>query len=268
MNFRKLLLAGAATTAASATFITPTQAAIIDRPHFKVEPIIIVWAVADVDDSTDPLVTDFIVGSGGGTDLIADDGRAVLTGSLVSGALESTEDALGTLDAEIALGGNVIDLETPSSLTAFNPMTASITSGSQNLAWDSSFYVASNTPFSIEALISGASVTTVGSDFSLDDIGYSLAVTETASTGFTHGNAAQSIGGSFPTINNLGDLEDTSTVVYDGLSGGTRTAASSGTIRSQSVRFDATYTFLDGNYDLSEGSGEIQADVVYTFFTP
>ena len=48
-----------------------------------------------------------------------------------------------------------------------------------------------------------------------------------------------------------------------------RTAETPGSIADQSVRFDATYT-LGGSagYDLSQGAGEVEADVVYTVFVP
>lgn len=260
MNFRKLLLAGAATTVASATFITPTQAAIIDRPHFKVEPIIIVWAT-DVSGDV-AIVTDFLVGSGPTpTDLINEDGYAVQTGSL-----STTSDSYGTISALMNVDGIHSDVDVANAVAgALGAFAASETvSGSSNTqTWQSSFYVATNTAFSINAQ---ATPSIEDGDFAVEDIGFELAKNFGTGEdgGETWGAQSQDPGGSFTSVSDLSDLAS-ATLVYDG-TGGTRTASGSGTISQQSVRFDATYTFAPEGYDLSMGSGEIQADVVYTFF--
>lgn len=260
MNFRKLLLAGAATTVASAAFITPTQAAIIDRPHFKVEPIIIVWATDASGGSA--IVTDFLVGSGPSpTDLISEDGFAVQTGTLMT-----TSDAYGNINALMDVDGINPDIDVANavagSITAFS--ASETVSGSSNTqTWQSSFYVATNTAFSINAQ---ATPSIEDGDFSVADIGFEIEKNFATDTdaGLTWGAQSQDPGGSFTAISDLSDLTS-ATLVYDG-TGGTRTASGTGTIAEQSVRFDATYTLAPEGYDLSMGSGEIQADVTYTFF--
>jgi len=70
MSFRKLLLAGAALAVGSVAVAAPASASIIDRPHFKVLGVVIVWAANDADGST-PIATDFVIGDASDTDLIA-----------------------------------------------------------------------------------------------------------------------------------------------------------------------------------------------------
>ncbi len=103
------------------------------------------------------------------------------------------------------------------------------------------------------------------------DIGYSLAVNTTSATDGTitwGANAQDPHSGGTGVVAAVTDLDDlnASTAVF---TGNQRTAASVGTIASQSVRFDATYT-LGGatGYDLSMGAGLIEADVTYTIFVP
>ncbi|MEM9841713.1 MAG: hypothetical protein AAF767_03650, partial [Pseudomonadota bacterium] len=72
MSFRKPLLAGVALAMGAATLVAPAQASIIDRPHFKVLGVVIVWAADDANGNT-PIATDFIINDttgAGDTDLI------------------------------------------------------------------------------------------------------------------------------------------------------------------------------------------------------
>ncbi|MEO1661750.1 MAG: hypothetical protein AAFR51_12225 [Pseudomonadota bacterium] len=261
MTFRKLLLAGAATSVAVATFAAPTQAGIIDRPHFKVEPIIIVWAAGA--DDTGGVVTEFIVGADKpGTDLIAEDGQAVNTGTLTP-----TDDALGTLNSLIDVTNNVAsDLDlVGASAGSLNAFSATETLTGSTPSWESSFYVATNTAFSIDAT---ATETFNDGDFTLADISFSLSNDATSGTvgSISWGAQNQSPNGAFPEVAHLGELGGVGTPVYDGSGDGQRTAGGSGSIADQSVRFDAVYTFTPNGYDLSMGAGEIQADVTYTFY--
>ncbi|MEL6859976.1 MAG: hypothetical protein AAFO74_16435 [Pseudomonadota bacterium] len=259
MTFRKLLLAGAATSVAVATFAAPTQASIIDRPHFKVEPIIIVWA-ADANGSAG-MVTEFIVGSDPNTDLISEDGRAVNTGTLTP-----TDDALGTVNtlvdvsnAETGLNPTTAAAGSVSSFAA----TETLSGSSSTTAWASSFYVATNTAFSINA---EATETLNSGDFVLGDIGFTMSKDATSGTVGTidWGAESQDPSGAFPEVADLGELTS-ETLVFDGTNGN-RTASGTGSIAEQSIRFDVAYSLAPDGYDLSMGSGEIQADVTYTFF--
>lgn len=268
MSFRKLLLAGA-TLAMSTAAVAPAHASIVDRPHFKVLGVVIVWASDNTVAGGTPIATDFVINddaAGDDTDLIggsAVDGRTVVTGTLTPTSDSSTSVGLGTvLDLENGSGTFAsIDTESPSGFSAFNVTGASLTGDA--LTYNSSFYVASNTAFSINGL---ASVENQSGDFDLDDIGYDLDVTVNGTDGtVTFGGSAQNPNGTFPAIADLSAL-NTATPVFQG---DRRTAASTGSIVEQSVRFDATYTLgAGGAYDLSQGAGEIEAAVVYTVFVP
>ncbi|MEL6226434.1 MAG: hypothetical protein AAFR01_05360, partial [Pseudomonadota bacterium] len=105
----------------------------------------------------------------------------------------------------------------------------------------------------------------------LADIGYSLSVTQSGDDGLAFGANAQfphtggATGGVSTGVTALSDMA-TATNVF---TGNQRTAATPGSIASQSVRFDAVYTLGGaGGYDLSQGAGEIEATVTYTVFVP
>lgn len=267
MSFRKLLLAGA-TLVASAAAITPANASIIDRPHFKVLGVVIVWA-AEESTGTAAMATDFIIDNDSGsadTDLIGGtdvDGRTVLTGTLNATADSSSTAGLGSvlrIEDTTSVIQNV-DTDAAGTFAAFDVTDASLTS--DGLEYESSFYIASNTVFNI---VAEATQVEQSGDFELSDIGYNLDVTATGTDGaLTFGGNAQNPNGTFPTVANLAAMGP-NTSVFEGT---LRTAATPGSIVGQSVRFDATYTLGSGGaYDLSQGAGEIKADVVYTVFVP
>lgn len=265
MSYRKLLLAGATLAASTLAITAPANASIIDRPHFKVLGVVIVWAADETNGNT-PIATDFVIDDNapaGDSDLILQNGRTVVTGSLTATADASSTAGLGSvLDIDNA-GGNIVSVNTdsPSTFSAFDVTGASLTSDA--MTYESSFYVASNTAFAIDGV---ATPTAQSGDFELDDIGYSMDVTVTdTDSGLTFGGNAQNPGGSFTSFADLSEVDGSSPVFV----GAQRTAASTGTIVGQSVRFDATYTLgAGGVYDLSQGAGEIKADVVYTVYVP
>ncbi|MEM1035987.1 MAG: hypothetical protein AAGI14_04420 [Pseudomonadota bacterium] len=260
MSFRKSLLAGAVMVASTVAVSLPASASVIDRPHFKVLGLVVVWSG---DGTGGAIANDFVIGT---TDLIggtAQDGTTVLTGSL-----DLTTDA--TVDASTV--GDVLDLtvglaspisidETTPSLTAFDPSAATLTG--EALTYESSFYVASNTAFNINAV---ATETTQSGDFEMSDVSYSLGVTVTDTDGgLTFGGNAQDPQGTFNPVTDFSNLDGT-TDVYEG---GRRTAESAGSLVGQSVRFDATYALnSETAYDLSQGAGELEAEVVYTVYVP
>jgi len=274
MSFRKLLLAGAALAASTAAVATPAHASIIDRPHFKVLGVVIVWAADETNGNT-PIATDFVINDSVGgvaandTDLIggaALDGRTVVTGSLTPTKDATSTAALGdilTIDDDGDATNGVtqsIDTGTPTSFGAFDVTGESL---SGDLTHESSFFVASNTVFNIDG--TATAVTETG-DFDMTDVSFSMGVTVSgtaANDGIDFGGNAQDPGGTFGTFANLGAL--TGTPVYQG---NQRTAASAGSITGQSVRFDATYELGTTGYDLSMGAGEVEAEVVYTVYVP
>lgn len=266
MSFRKLLLAGATLAVSTAALAAPASASIIDRPHFKVLGVVIVWAANDTDGST-PIATDFVIGDASDTDLIAADGRTVVTGSLTA-----TPDAAAVASAGFAaldLNGTEIgdgdgDLDLDDTFAAFDVTTATI--GGAALTYNSSFYVASNTAFGINAEVQSSTVT---GDFALADVGYALSSTQTGTDGaLTFGGNANDVGatGAFSAPADLGAFAPGANQVFESTQ---RTAASVGNIVSQSVRFDAEYTLGAGaGYDLSQGAGSVEAQLAYTVYVP
>jgi len=266
MSFRKLLLASAA-LATSAVMTAPANASIIDRPHFKVLGVVIVWGANDADGST-PIATDFVIGDAADTDLIAATGRTVVTGTL-----DATEDAAGVAAAgysALDLDGSEIgdgdgDLDLDDTFAAFDVTTATIDGDA--FEYESSFYVASNTAFGITAELTDS---TVDGDFDLADVSYDFDMTPNGTDGALTfgGNAFDSLA---PTVTNphttLDDMDTAgAATVYES---SVRTAESAGNIVSQSVRFDATYSLGSAaGYDLSQGAGSVEAEVTYTAYVP
>lgn len=268
MNLRKLVLAG---TAVAALLGAPAQASIVDNPQFRVLGLVIVWGADSATGST-PVVSDFIINDSvgaGDTDLIAGDVHAVVTGTLtplVPGtAFTGTVGVEGTSN-NASITNGVLDAS--ESLTAFTLTDTTDVDLDGDLEQTSSFYVASNTNFSI----SGEAQLDPSSDaFALSDVGFEMTLAPagvaTTNGGLTFGEDSQDPGGTFESVPTLADMGP-NTLIYDGTAG-QRTAATRGSIADQSVRFDATYT-LGGaaGYDLSLGAGTLTANVEYTVFVP
>lgn len=262
MNLKKALFAGAALMAMVGA---PAQASIVDNPHFRVLGLVIVWSG---DASGNPVVNDFVIGTGGGgTDLISTDGQTVVTGSLTQTATSvagaNTFDITDPVSApNFGDNGTTGVLDAADTFDAFE-IDATSDVGLNGAVLDSSFFVASNTPFNIVAESEAATAT---GDFTLADIGFAMSHTnsDAAQTNFG-AQAFGSVGANEAGFDDLSDF-DTAATIFTGTS---RTASARGTIMEQSVRFDLTYT-LGGTagYDLSMGSGEIEADVTYTVFVP
>lgn len=259
------------------------QADISDNPGFNVPPLIIVWS-ADAAGNA-PIVSDFVIGQVGGadTDLISDDAFTVITGSLTStsggvatggfpldvtgspsGDFNTDTDGDGSLDADDTL--SPFELDADFDVTSSTPR--------------SSFYVASNAPFSISAEVTNVDVDPVFTGFSNAFLGFVDVLMEVAPVGaartddgFTYGAAAQPphSGGElsgFSTPVDLLDLLNTPTTVF---TGDQRTAATPGSIAEQSVRFDVSYPLVGATivgYDLSLGILDFGVTVEYTVFVP
>eukprot|EP00903_Cladosiphon_okamuranus_P002940 g2938.t1 len=245
----------------------------IDRPHFNVDGVAIIWA-ADASGAS-PIVSDFVIGNGGSsTDLISGDVHTVVTGSL-DALDESFEDGTGaTLRIQNIPGsGNQTTRQGDRFTSAddvLNPFQVGVNTDVRTIRSDilSSFYVASNAAFNIDVIASA-----VGDPADLDLIRLRMRLTPSGNDdGLGFGSAAQ-----FPHTGNT----DRSGVQWGGyrrlsrLTGGQdifrgnrRTALTPGTIAEQSVRFDLDYRWNTGNIDLSDGTFDVEADVIYTVYIP
>ncbi len=263
--------------------INSAQADIVDRPHFEREGLVIVWA-ADPSGSA-PVVSDFVLDTGNGasaagsgdTDLISTDAHAVVTGTLIS-----TQDGIasatggmpflltgtdrGTIDTDTNGDGVVSGDDAFTSFGIQDISDARVDAVRQS----SSFYVASNVPFAIDAQAFTPSTFT---EFILLVITrMQLSVTQSGDDGLAFGSSAQlphsggSTGGVSPSLR-LWDLRFARNV----FTGNQRTAAAPGSLADQSVRFDAEYAIAAANlagYDLSLGTFDFQVEVVYTVYVP
>ena len=259
------------------------QADTIDRPHFELEGLVIVWA-ADAAGAA-PVVSDFILDSGNGTsaagsgdvDLIASDAYAVVTGTLIS-TLDGVASATGGMPFILTDTGNgTIDTDTNgdgvvSGADAFTSFGIQDISDARvdAVRQSSSFYVASNVPFAIDAQAFTPSTFTEFILLLLTRV--QLSVSQAGDDGLAFGASAQlphsggAAAGFAPSLR-LWDLRTPQNV----FTGNKRTAAAPGTLADQSVRFDAEYAIAAANlagYDLSLGTFDFQVEVVYTVYVP
>ncbi|MEL7112334.1 MAG: hypothetical protein AAFZ74_00795 [Pseudomonadota bacterium] len=259
------------------------HADVVDRPYFEREGIVIVWA-ADASGGA-PVVSDFILDTGAGTsaagsgdtDLIASDVHTVVTGTLVAtqdGVANATggmpflltDTDRGTIDTDTNGDGVVSDQDAFTSFGLQNISDAQVDAVRQS----SSFYVASNVPFAIDAQ---AFVPSTFTEFILLLITrMQLSMTQAGDDGLAFGSSAQlphsggSTGGVAPSLR-LWDLRTPQNV----FTGDQRTAIAPGSIADQSVRFDAEYSISAANlagYDLSLGTFDFEVEVVYTVYVP
>lgn len=282
----------AAMALATAVVMPLAQSEIVDNPSFEVPGLVIVWS-SDVAGNA-PIVADFIVGSPGGpgtgagatTDLITADAFTVVTGTLES---TSTSIAVGGFPAEItdsvtgAGNGIVTDTNDNGSLDAgdsFIPFQLDADISVNGSTPRTSFYVASNRSFSISAELTELRVDDAFAAFSEAYLGFTLLemevapIVERTDGSITYGSAAQSphdggVQAGFTTPFNLLTLEDGPITVFNG---NRRTAASTGSIAAQSVRFDISYPLQAGvnvtGYDLSLGVVDFGVTIEYTVFVP
>lgn len=272
-----------ATLALSAGVGLSASAELVDRPHFNVKGMVIVWGADGA--SNAPVVADFVIDTGNGssaatsgdTDLISTDAHTVVTGTLIS-----TQDGLASATGGMPFLLTNTDRGTFSTDTNGDGMVSgddAFTSfGLQNITdtrvdavrQNSSFYVASNVPFAIDAQAFTPSTFT---EFILLLITrVQLSMTETGDDGLAFGASAQLPHSGGPTSGfssslRLWDLRFPRNV----FTGNQRTARAPGTIADQSVRFDAEYSIAAANlngYDLSLGTFDFQVEVVYTVYVP
>lgn len=283
MSFKKLALAGGVVASLMAS---TAYASVIDRPFFQVLGVVVVWS-GDADGA--PIANDFVLltPAGTATDLIGGNG-AVDGVTVVTGSLDRITGTSGAADPDAAAynpaaGTGVLDAS--ASLSAFG-IDASTDIGAGLVgSHNSSFFVASNAGFQIQAVVSNVQATEDFDTLGFDEnfISFDMSVTDTgdvvdggpafgAASWVPHTGADSATNGVNPTIETLGDIGTTSTPVYNA---SRRTAETPGTLMAQSVRFDNVYN-LDSDpttagvqpYDLSMGVGTLSADVTYTIFAP
>jgi len=303
MLFRRLYTVAAISLGALSA-AAAAHATVIDRPFFQSQGLVVVWGDTQFVQAPGfaPIVSDFVLldpSSSGteGDDLIDTDVYVVRTGTLnpISNSHTSGDTGNNGNPVNGQTSGGVYDdngpyytgsgiLSATDTLTAFGIETATDTSGSIAPVHNTSFFVASNTPFDIFA--EATNVVTSGdfasSGFDGSNIGFNMSLdlggTDTlqfSAATLPYGSNAQdpSVGGSgvVASVNDLGDMA-AQVKVFDG---GQRTAAALGSLTEQSVRFDNIYTLdMDASvpgvqpYDLSSGTGTIAADVTFTIFVP
>lgn len=259
-----------------------TSASLNDRAFFKVHGTVIVWG-ADSTGQT-PLVSDFIIDTGNGasaaasgdTDLISSDVHTVVTGTLAPTNDAFAGGSMPFVITNTSSGDVITDTSGDGRLTADDSFTPL---GLENLTdarvdttrQYSSFYVASNTPFAIDAQVFPPGTFR---DFILLIITrLQLSVTQSGiDGGLNFGSQAQlphsgGAGSGFAGSLRLWDMRAPRNI----FTGDQRTAAGPGSIVDQSVRFDAEYTIQGSSltgYDLSLGTFDFQVEVVYTVFVP
>lgn len=267
--FSGLVIAGA--------FALSAHADVSDRPAFQINGLVIVWS-ADTTGNA-PIASDFIINDSNGrgdSDLIAGDAHTVVTGSLVSTAdqpnaaggipfvLTNTSNGTFSTDTD---GNGLVDGADGFSAFGLNPGSDAQVEAVKTYT---SFYVASNTAFAIDADVD---FTGFGLPLTLLNVtGVEMSVTQNGDDGLAFGSAAQlpHTGGPAAGMTGYNRLRD---LLAGGniFTGNQRTAATPGTIAEQSVRFDLVYSIgtnaLRG-YDLSLGTFDFEVDVTYTVFIP
>jgi len=246
--------------------------------RFEARGLVIAWA-ADANGSA-PIVSDFVVDTGTGTsaagsgdiDLISTDVHTVVTGSLNPVAGENNAAPLRVTNIP---GGRInLDsqpngvLDADDTFNSFQLRAGSDTNTNRAEIF-SSFYVASNTGFSIDAEAVPVGATTPDA---FSRIRLQLRVTESGNDGLAFGSAAQfphtgntPAAGTRSNARRLSSMEGNPITVFRG---NRRTARINGTIAQQSVRFDARYRYSSGNIDLSDGVIDAEAEVTYTIYVP
>lgn len=273
LKWPALLRMGTAFIGAGLCVAQPSTSSVIDRPHFKVDGVAIVWA-ADASQNT-PIVSDFIVdGAAADIDLIGGDVHTVVTGTL-DALDDSFADGTGaTLRIQNIQGGpnqttRQGDRFTSSS-DVLNPFQLRGNTDVRTIRSDilSSFYVATNKAFNIDVIAAP-----VGDPADLNLIRLRMRMTQSGNdAGLSFGSSAQipHSGNGAASGVQWGGYRRLSTLTggRDIFRGNRRTAAAPGSIADQSVRFDLDYRWNTGNIDLSDGTFDVEAEVIYTVYIP
>jgi len=281
-SWLRALLGTCAIASLGLTAASTAHAQAEDDARLGILGIIIIWGADDFGDSGNtPIVSDFIINSGAGNtaansgdvDLIAGDVHTVVTGSLIPTA-DGTISSNGVpfRVQNIPGGGFTTDPNNDGILSADDGFGAfALRTGSdintRRGELESSFYVASNSAFSIDATATPIGATDAAT---LDRMRVRMRVTLTGDDGLAFGGAAQfphSAGAAGGIRANFRRLS-TMTTPFNVFNGNQPTARTRGSIADQSVRFDLTYRYNSGNIDLSDGVIDATAQVVYTAYIP
>lgn len=259
-------------------------AAVTDRPYFRAGPVVIIFGGSDFfeNDFDAPVVSDFYlldnVPSGSqGNDIIDGDVYTVnypfdpIHGSDAGWPFQITGQPFGG-DYTSNPSYQVLDANDSYSAFGVDDDTDIDLLGNQvRFAW---FFVTSNAPFDIFAETRNLVATGDFTGLDYSNIGYQLVVRSPASPSIGQQSQNPSVGGGGVVLGNggdtLADMAGGPTKVYDG---GRKTARVSGSIAGQAVGFASVYRLrgspVNGNnYDLSMGTGNLSADVVYTIYAP
>lgn len=273
----------AALGAVSALMLGSAPAAtaeITDRPGFRVQGLVVVWASDETGNV--PILSDFVIDTGNGnnaaasgdTDLIAGDVHSVVTGELTRYDNAIADDEGAPLRIQRIVGGGFTTdfdgngvMDADDTFSAFRLRNNSDIN-TRRMEVFSSFYVASNVPFSIDGV-----ATPIG-DTTADQMNrmraYFDGVTVSGDDGLAFGTAAQLPHSSGETGGRRmnGRRFSSFTTPRPVFRGNQRTAAGRGTLAEQSVRFDFRYRYNSGDVDLADGVFDAEAEILYTVFIP
>lgn len=253
----------------------PASAQMTTGQRFEALGAVIVWA-ADATGQA-PVASDFILDTGTGNsaassgdiDLIGTDVHTVVTGTLAPAAIRAEGQPIQITGA----GGFLTDRQPNGVLDTQDTFEAFRLRGSNGIETTraeifSSFFIASNTAFSIDAQATPIGATT---DNEFGRIRLQFRMTENGNDGLAFGTSAQiphtgntTASGTSSNNRSLNDFTAPRRI----FAGNRRTARLPGTIAQQSVRFDSRYRYNDGNYELSDGKIDAQAEVIFTVYIP
>lgn len=257
-SLKKAALATAITASLGAGSVA--NASILDQPVFQILGAVVVWGGDG--SGSNGMVRDFIIDNGsGGVDLIG--GTALDVTPVMTGSLDSFSPVGLTAGTGINMdtdGNGVVDAS--DTMAEFGPGEGGLNVDA-SAAQTSSFYVASNTVFNITATATGT-----GDSGSLAAIERTMSVDLDGDDGIPFGSAAKlpysDAVAAFP--GNGAAL--TSLTGVDVFVGEDSTAAATGSIAQQSVRFTNTYSLTTAAASFANGPATYSADVTYTIAIP
>ena len=250
-KLKKAALATAITASLGAGSVA--NADIVDNPTFQLLGAVVVWGGSDTGQA---MVNDFVISDGTTTtDLIGDNVQPLITGTLTN---YDPTGIINTTDVDLDPDGNgILD----ATLSAFSPTGGHLNNPTQ--VQTSSFYVASNTNFSINATVIGTPAN-------------QAAIQRTLSVTLDDSGDLNSFGNNArlpydPATDSPFLINDTTLDAIDGQTvfAGTRgTADTFGTIAEQSVRFDHQYSLVESAANFNSGPQTYTAEVTYAIAIP